>query len=385
MGIIKSLVVKTPKLAVTSAKLSIMAIAGTAKFGYKHKDKALAAGKVTAGTVIGVTKGATGMVHDTYSFVTISKNDLLRYKEKISQQTQEYMQLTSKAKLSRFDKDDILDTTILCGNTLAYYFSNPVPEEIVRAYELQFPIKASCMSFVEAAQGMEDYELAGFISSVKGKLFEIRYLDYLNDGNLPSEYTASLAQSATQTGWDIQIAGPDGDVSKLIQLKATNSVEYIRNALEHYPDIDVVSTSEVYSHLVMRGLSEQVIDGGMTNAELHEALLSALDDSAENLTMIPLALSAAIIAFSAYSEKNLSIFKKSLKFGERITKFSAFSMISAGLAAATPIWWLGLIPSIGGRYLLSKGKQKHAEKSDLENAIRNNEKLLEKLRTDCDY
>lgn len=42
--------------------------------------------------------------------------------------------------------------------------------------------KAAAMDFKEAVNNLDEDQLDGFISGVKGKLFEIKYTDYLNDG-----------------------------------------------------------------------------------------------------------------------------------------------------------------------------------------------------------
>ena len=52
-------------------------------------------------------------------------------------------------------------------------------------------------------------ELVGFVSGVKGKLFELQYVDYLNDGHLPDGFRAELAGNPTNPGWDIAIIGQD--------------------------------------------------------------------------------------------------------------------------------------------------------------------------------
>ena len=49
----------------------------------------------------------------------------------------------------------------------------------------------------------------------------------------------------SQPGWDIQILNADGTVDQVLQAKATESVSYVKEALEKYPDIEIVTTEEV--------------------------------------------------------------------------------------------------------------------------------------------
>lgn len=73
-------------------------------------------------------------------------------------------------------------------------------------------------------ENYDDAELTGIVNGIKGKLFELRYVDYLNDGHIPDGYQAILAESATNPGWDIAVLGADDSVAEEIQLKATDSV-----------------------------------------------------------------------------------------------------------------------------------------------------------------
>ena len=110
--------------------------------------------------------------------------------------------------------------------------------------------------------------LADLSAASRGKLFEIKYTDYLNDGRLPPGYHAEMARVGDRAGWDIAIRDGQGNVDEVLQLKATESAEYIGHALERYPYIDVVSTEEVYSEVTMGDMAEHVINSGISNEEL---------------------------------------------------------------------------------------------------------------------
>lgn len=132
-------------------------------------------------------------------------------------------------------------------------------------------------------------EVIGFLNGWKGKYFEVLVRDELNKGNWvgdvhlePGQY-AEIAESVTQPGWDLQIFNDDGSIADAIQLKATNSLSYIQEALEKYPDIDVLTTSEVFEQSDM--LTDQIINSGFSNDDLtntiHAPMESLFDSGIE--------------------------------------------------------------------------------------------------------
>ena len=133
---------------------------------------------------------------------------------------------------------------------------------------------------------MDPEQLAGVINGWKGKLFEVLVRDRLNDGqwvgdlHLLHGQHAELAHSAVQPGWDVQIIDPHGHVASVLQMKATESLAYAKSALEHYPNIDVVTTHEAASHggHALRGL----FDSGMSDHDLHNALSGPLENLGDN-------------------------------------------------------------------------------------------------------
>jgi hypothetical protein len=164
----------------------------------------------------------------------------------------------------------VVDTLFLGGESMATILAGitTVPEEVEAAFAAAYPRLAAEVGFLEHARTMDDASLVGLVSGVKGKLFEHRYVDYLNGGVLPDGYSAQLATSVIEPGWDIAIYGPNQEVSQLLQAKATDSIYYVKGALERYPSIDVVTTDEVYSHLVMTGVSENIMASGILNKDL---------------------------------------------------------------------------------------------------------------------
>lgn len=127
---------------------------------------------------------------------------------------------------------------------------------------------------------MDADERMGAINAAKGKYFEYLVVERLNAGEQVGDITlatgqqAVIAESMNQAGWDVQIVGDDGSVIQYLQMKATDSGAYIREALERYPDIQIVSTSEAAGRLDGH---DMVLDAGIGNDELKRQVGGAVD------------------------------------------------------------------------------------------------------------
>jgi len=118
--------------------------------------------------------------------------------------------------------------------------------------------------------------LQGAVNAAKGKYFEYLVVDKLNnhervgDVVLPDGYTAKLAESMTQPGWDLQILDPDNHVASYLQLKATDDASYIKEALDRYPDITILATDEVAD------TGDYVLDADVSDAWLDSTVREAM-------------------------------------------------------------------------------------------------------------
>ncbi len=118
--------------------------------------------------------------------------------------------------------------------------------------------------------------LQGAVNTAKGKYFEYLVVDRLNQGHqvgpllLEPGQQAALAESMTKPGWDLRIEDEHGAVVEYLQLKATDSVSYIRSALERYPDVQILATDEVAD-------SGLVLDSGITDQELRAQVEMGVD------------------------------------------------------------------------------------------------------------
>lgn len=114
---------------------------------------------------------------------------------------------------------------------------------------------------------LDEAALQGAVNTAKGKYFEYLVVEKLNQGEqvgpllLQPGQSAVVAESMNQPGWDLRIVDEHGAALEYLQLKATDSVGYIRTALERYPDIEILATGEVaHSGLVLdSGISDQTL------------------------------------------------------------------------------------------------------------------------------
>ena len=142
---------------------------------------------------------------------------------------------------------------------------------------------------------------------------------------------AVLAESMTQPGWDLQIVDEHGSVVEYLQLKATDSVGYIRSALERYPDIEILATTDVSD-------SGLVLDSGISDQLLREQVGEAIDGVDVPLSELfldhfhPLLPLAALALYEGHQlwigEQSLDNFKLALaRRGQRIV---------VGMCSASP-------------------------------------------------
>ncbi|MBS4029232.1 MAG: hypothetical protein KGZ58_11445 [Ignavibacteriales bacterium] len=265
-----------------------------------------------------------------------------------------------KAKVTKEDKIDAatLGATpiierILQGNITDEDFD----PNIIRAFHLQYPHKGS---FVESVKEHADnqMELQGLLNGVKGKLFELETVNYLNDGHLAEGFSAHLASSPTQEGYDIEILdNKTNNIVEKIQVKATDHIDYIQDTFQENPDIPIITTTEITQQIREGDSLGPIFDIGISDLSLENRLDEIVhiiqSDHIELIFPIP---SIGIIALSGISgvlngEDNNVILNRTI---ERTTKSvvsyytgKLFTFLS-GIPAA------GIIASVGTRLLFGK-------------------------------
>ena len=277
------------KIGNESLKLAGKGIKKGAQYTYDHREE-------IKGGVIGAIKQTYNTGTSIYAH-TLKEEDFEKLRNKIKMQQDEYQKLSreyDKKKSSTGNyKKAALDSLLISSVAGFQYFNTGViPENIEKAYELAYPDLSNQYSLYEIIDKSTPSEAIGYINGIKGKLFELEYVDYLNNlGVLPSRYEASLAESATQSGGDIHIDS-FGRVSDVWQLKAANDVTYVKDVLERYPNVDIVTTEEVYNQLAMSDISNHLVNSHISNDEITNQVSELFNgsDSLSNSINIDLTL-----------------------------------------------------------------------------------------------
>ena len=222
-----------------------------------------------------------------------------------------------------------------------------ITPEMASAWELAYPNVP-----IESLAGRSTEGLAGAISGWKGKLFEVEVEQRLNAGewvgdlHLEAGQRAQIATSATQPGWDIQIIEEDGAVADAIQLKATESVSYVHEALDRYPDTPILATHEVASRLAD---NPSIIDSGIHNDALTSSVSDHVSDASSDamsdgfMGAMPLSIIAMTEASKVWSGKK-TVDQALASGGDRVAK----GVMAGAVAAAVSVVATPLVGAIAG-------------------------------------
>ena len=283
--------------------------------------------------------------------------------------------------LQRKERWRHVDALTIGGLLLADIVSaGSVPPEIEAAYTAAYPNLAGTGSFSDKVEAFTDEQLPGFLAGVKGKMFELEYVDLLNNELLPDGYNAELAESVTQPGWDIAIIGPDNQVAELLQAKATDSSSYVQEALERYPEFDIVTTDEIYGQMLLSGAGDQLLESGITNAGLEEILADAADTGIE-FDFTPPLLGLAVIGFTSFAFEKGPFDHKARVMGKRCGRSYPAWMVGHAVAAFSgPLWFLSIPAGMGVRYVAEAGRNRRERWADLRRRVRSYEDVLSRYR-----
>ena len=213
----------------------------------------------------------------------------------------------------------------------------------------------------------------GQINNIKGKYFEVLVKDRLNDGEALGELqlepgqTAELAKSASQKGWDLQIMDESGETVEHLQLKATESVSYVKDALENHPEYRIVVPSE------MDSASPEIIGTDASHADLKmevggdnvvEQLEEHTEDALENvvdvttefaLDVVPIGTLGILVTIGGYRflTGQATLREATYGAGKSLRRAAMWSSIGSGLAATG--LGMGAIPvTVGLRVAMTR-------------------------------
>lgn len=252
-----------------------------------------------------------------------------------------------------------------------------------QAFDLAFP-GAVLEDRLEAIDTYDTAQLSGFMSNWRGKYFEVLGRDELNTGGQVGELVleegqvAVLAEDISQPGWDLQIVGDSGMPVSEIQLKATNSVGYLKDALERYADIEILATDEAAQAFV----DGAVMESGIENAEMVDDLSAPVDDLLDSpLTdaVEAFGMGLPIILIAGTEGAGWMVRKRSLaqaleRTGNRATR-SGIAMAAGAAAAAA-----GAAPFAIPITLLTRlGIARHDVASKLGEHVTSNAETVRKL------
>lgn len=155
-------------------------------------------------------------------------------------------------------------------------------------------------------------QLKGIASNVKGIYHEVLWVYRYNEAN--TETYAELFGATNHVGADVQIKSSSTDeVVDVIQLKATNSIAYVTEHLERYPDIDVMVTNEAAER--MTGIHSS----GINNADITEQVNNDLDAMAANTINDRVLSSAELSATIATGYELIAMLNGKKDFPQSVT------------------------------------------------------------------
>ncbi len=272
--------------------------------------------------------------------------------------------------------EDFIDSAIVGGVSVADIIAGKVaewqiPSNVIDAFHSQYPQYGT--GFVQAVNHLahDPEKLMGLVNGVKGKLFELDYADWLNHGHLPDGWTAELAHHANNPGWDIVIHDAHGHVDQLLQLKATDSINYVHEALAAHPDIDVVVPHELYEKLANNhDALAHVLDGHEALGHLNGHVANAVGHAeaagvTEHFPIVGPVLViglAAALNFRSYRQGRMTPAEALRNVGERgaLTLLASGAGWAATLLAHEP--FVGLPTSVvvrlfGGQFLHNRRRR----------------------------
>lgn len=250
---------------------------------------------------------------------------------------------------------EFADACIISGLTASQMLYSGIPADVQEAFEKAYPNLAAENSFIDTWSSYDDYEARlGFVNGIKGKLFEIKYVEHLNE-NLEPGYVAAMSNNPINEGWDIKITGPNNEVENLLQLKATTTVSHVKEAIDKYPEIDVVTLSDLQGQLSSINSINSVTASNISNEDLMLQIGEATGNQAFFFPTAPL-LALGYLIFDSYKESDLTKFKKHQQFSKRASNLVFDTTIIS--ASATP--FIG-IPLVLGKAFLFRGARKDKE------------------------
>jgi len=306
--------------------------------------------KVSPPVISGVSHFVKELGSDSYYVVHGNKKKQKLIK-KLNKQNIQFSLKRMKFKSNH----EFADASIISGLTASQMLYSGIPADVQEAFEKAYPNLAAENSFIDTWSSYDVYkDRLGFVNAITGKLFEIKYVEHLNE-NLEPGYVAEMSNNPINEGWDIKITGPNNEVENLLQLKATTAVSYVKEAIDKYPEIDVVTLSDLQGQLSSINSISSVTASDISNEDLMLQIGEATGNQAFFFPTVPL-LALGYLIFDSYKESDLTKFRKHQQFSKRASNLAFDTTIIS--ASATP--FIG-IPLVLGKAFLFRGARKDKE------------------------
>ena len=128
----------------------------------------------------------------------------------------------------------------------------------------------------------------------------------------------------------------------------------------------------------MSGVSEGIINSGISNASLEGFLERAVEASNIDMDFSPPWFTLALIAFTTYKDESLTLYQKARSAGDRSGKTYLSFLVGGALGAATNTWWLGVVGTVASRYVADEGKRRRAIFEKMKDIAQANDSILER-------
>jgi len=151
---------------------------------------------------------------------------------------------------------------------------------------------------------MDQEQLKGLANNIKGIYHELKYVESINMQE--NGFYAEVFEDTNHPGADVILKDSESNqIINEVQLKATDSSFYVTEHIKKYPDIEVITTSEVAEYM------DDVKSSGISNVEITNAVNEQFDQVADLSTQAQLGdavatsglLSAALRASEVISGK----------------------------------------------------------------------------------
>jgi hypothetical protein len=130
----------------------------------------------------------------------------------------------------------------------------------------------------------------------------------------------------------------------------------------------------------MNGVSEGITSGAIANADLADELDKAVNAAELSMDFAPPIFTLAFIAFTSYKDESLTLYEKARSAGNRSGKAYLGYLIGGGIAAVTNTWWLGVVGSVGSRYMSDEGLRRAELFERLKKVYEANQDVIDRIK-----